>query len=194
MQPTDLMSQMSASFMTASAFGGGPFTRSVFHFVSLFTYSAQRFCAVLSWCASLLFLHARKPACMHGCAHTHVHMCTHTHTHTHRETHIYHDQDKSDLCLCSCMCFILNSYWLFWRHNCIPCDLLRFTFWRSGERTTNKQTTATKTIEPCMCRSVFSQSYDTSGSVADETDTGADLSTWAGEASLLMLKLVIIFS
>lgn len=28
--PTDLMSQMSASFMTASAFGGGPFTRSVF--------------------------------------------------------------------------------------------------------------------------------------------------------------------
>ncbi|XP_076441248.1 dynein axonemal intermediate chain 4-like [Babylonia areolata] len=28
--PTDIMSQMSASFMTASAFGGGPFTRSVF--------------------------------------------------------------------------------------------------------------------------------------------------------------------
>ena len=27
LQPTDLLSQMSTSFMTASAFGGGPFTR-----------------------------------------------------------------------------------------------------------------------------------------------------------------------
>ena len=36
-----------------------------------------------------------------------------------------------------------------------------------------------------VCRSVFTQSYDTSESVADEAEGAADISTWAGEADFV---------
>lgn len=38
----------------------------------------------------------------------------------------------------------------------------------------------------CCCRSVFTQSYDTSESVTgDEGEAGADMSTWAGEVDFV---------